>query len=94
MNGGIIQDKLFFLDRESGESEVWWYDSNSHRWIRMSGTDIQGVLGYPVEITNPETGETYLIERKGYRRGRWKDWQDLWKDWDLWDRAKPVNDDG
>ncbi|MCK5735516.1 MAG: fibronectin type III domain-containing protein, partial [Spirochaetaceae bacterium] len=73
MNGGVIQDKLFYLDRESGESEVWWFDRNSHRWIRMSGVDIQGVIGYPVEITNPETGLTYLIEHRGYRRGRWKE---------------------
>jgi len=87
LNGGAIQDKLFFLDSRNGESEVWWYDRSSDNWILMKGADIQGVLGYPLEITNPETGEVFLIERKGFRRGRWKDWQDLWDKWDRWGRG-------
>ena len=87
MIGGIIQDKLFYLDSETGDSEIWWYDSYSNRWIHMADTDIQGVLGYPLEITNPETGETYLIERRGYRRGRWRDWRDRWDEWNQWDRG-------
>lgn len=86
MNGGVIQDKLFYLDPETGESEVWWYDTYSKRWIRMMGTDIQEVLGYPLEITNPDTGETYLIERRGYRRGRWQDWRNRWDEWNRQDR--------
>ena len=99
MNGGVIQDKLFYLNPETGESEVWWYDTYSKRWIRMTGTDIQGVLGYPLEITNPETGETYLIERRGYRRGRWQDWWNRWDEWKQWDREdrgklnRPDRDD-
>ena len=35
-------------------------------------------------IKNPETGETYLIERRGFRRGRWEDWRNLWEKWDRW----------
>lgn len=91
LNGGVIQDKLFFLDPDTGESEVWWYEKNSKRWILMAGTEIQGVLGYPLEITNPETGETYLIERKGYRRGRWQDWWDRWNQWDRFNSGKSEN---
>jgi hypothetical protein len=95
MNGGTIQDKIFYLNPETGESEVWWYDGNSRRWIRMAGTDIQGVLGYPLEITNPETGETYLIERKGYRRGRWQDWWERWSQWDRFERGRSdINRNG
>lgn len=91
LNGGVIQDKLFYLDPDSGESEVWWYDSSSRRWILMAGVDIQGMLGYPLELTNPETGETYLVERKGYRRGRWQDW---WERWNLWDRFNQGRPEG
>lgn len=87
LDGGVIQDKLFYIDPDTGDSEVWWYDTSSNRWILMSGTEIQGVLGYPLEITNPETGETYLIERKGYRRGRWQDWWDRWSQWDRFNRS-------
>ncbi|RKX77434.1 MAG: hypothetical protein DRP60_06455, partial [Spirochaetes bacterium] len=84
MNGGVIQDKLFYLNPETGESEIWWYDRSFRRWIPMAGVDIQGLLGYPLEVTNPETGETYLIERRGFRRGRWEDWRNLWEKWDRW----------
>jgi hypothetical protein len=64
-------------------------------WIRkpaclMSGTVIQGVIAYPLEITNPETGETYLIERRGYHRGRW---QDRWNRWSQWDQSNSDNKD-
>jgi len=91
LDGGVIQDKLFYLDPDTGESEVWWYDQSFNRWIPMAGADIQGVLGYPLEITNPETGETFLIERKGFRRGRWEDWQKLWDKWNRWDRGNLDN---
>ena len=84
LNGGVIQDKLFYLNPETGESEVWWYDRSFKRWIPMAGVDVQGLLGYPLEVTNPETGETYLIERRGFRRGRWEDWRNLWEKWDRW----------
>ena len=92
LDGGVIQDKIFYLDPETGESEVWWYDLVSRQWILMSGTDIQGVVGYPLELTNPETGETYLIERRGYRRGRWQDRWDRWSQWDRFDRNRSDRD--
>jgi hypothetical protein len=57
----------------------------------MAGADIQGVLGYPLEITNPETGKTFLIERKGFRRGRWEDWRNLWEKWNRWNRGNSEN---
>jgi hypothetical protein len=88
LDGGVIQDKIFYLDPDSGESEVWWYDPASKQWILMSGTDIQGVIGYPLELTNPETGETYLIERRGYHRGRWQDRWNRWSQWDRFDRNR------
>jgi hypothetical protein len=73
MDGGMIQDKMFYLNPATGDSEVWWFDTGAQIWIRMAGTDIQSVLGYPLEVTNPETGLTFLVERRGFRRGRWQD---------------------
>jgi hypothetical protein len=87
MDGGMIQDKMFFLNTASGDSEVWWFDTGAQRWIRMAGTDIQSVLGYPLEVTNPETGLTFLVERRGFSRGRWQDWLDRWKGWEKWDKS-------
>jgi len=69
MEGGAVKDMLFYVDPDSGESEVWQYDSDRGQWKRMSGTGIQDVLGYPLEITNPDTGETYLLGRHQYRKG-------------------------
>ena len=54
----------------------------------MTGTDLQSVLGYPVEITNPETGEIYLIERSGFSRGNWSEWRMRWNRWKLWNRGR------
>jgi hypothetical protein len=90
LDSGVIQDKLFYIDPETGASEVWWYDRSFKSWIPVAGADIQGVLGYPLEVTNPETGKTFLIERRGFRRGRWKDWRELWEKWNTRGNLKTV----
>jgi hypothetical protein len=77
-NSDVIQDKVFFLDPRTKRSEVWWFDPTSKRWIRMSGATIQSVVGYPRELTNPDTGQVFLIARNSYHPGRWEDWWDIW----------------
>lgn len=93
IDGGIVTDRLFYLNPDTGESEVWWYDTGAQRWLRINGATIQDVLGYPLEISNPETGDTWLVERKGFRHGGWLEWWNRWRSWSRWDRGRHRQDD-
>ena len=93
IDAGYVEDKLFLLDTETGESEVWWYDTTAGRWIPVAGATIQDTLGYPVEVTNPDTGETYLVERKRFRRGSWRELWRRWSSWRDWNNRGSREDD-
>ena len=84
LDAGYVDDKLFLLDPDTGRSEVWWYDTAVGRWLPVGGATIQDTLGYPVEITNPDTGDTYLVERKRVRRGSWRELWNRWSSWNRW----------
>lgn len=59
-SGGL--DKTKVVDLQTGQ--VWKYNFTTAAW-ELSANTIQQELGYVREITNPETGETYVITEDG-----------------------------
>jgi len=68
LDTGIDEDRLFYVDPDTGESEVWVFDADSRLWRQIWEARIQDVVGYPVRIENPDTGRAFDLDRREIRR--------------------------